>query len=317
MLTILPLSAQSANKRLILKDGTYQIARRYEVVGDRVRFISAERGGDWEEIPSNLIDWVATEKWARDHAPGTAEKPSTAASPAAQAAREVDQEEQEEKALSNLRMPIVAPGLRLPDQDGVWALDTFHAVPELVRIQQYNADLNHTSSHNVLKSTINSLGGTKTQIMIEGARSKVRLHVNDPAIYVSLDTEDGEAPSEAMTVDTHGAGSDNRDKVQSSATSHYAIVHLQQKKDLRVVGAMSINTLGKVSQAQDVIDTNSETLPGKHWLKITPRQPLDIGEYALIEILSPKEVNLVVWDFSIDPTSPENLNARMPLEPAK
>src|ERR1700753_2360273 len=56
-----------ANHRLILKDGSYQIVRQYEVVGDRVRYISIERGGEWEEMPNDLVDWVATKKWERDH----------------------------------------------------------------------------------------------------------------------------------------------------------------------------------------------------------------------------------------------------------
>src|ERR1700693_4993818 len=57
-----------ANHRLILKDGTYQIVRKYEIVGDRVRYISLERGGEWEELPESLVDWDATRKWERDHA---------------------------------------------------------------------------------------------------------------------------------------------------------------------------------------------------------------------------------------------------------
>ena len=58
----------AANHRLILKDGTYQLVRKYEVVGDRVRYISVERSGEWEELPESLVDWDATRKWERDHA---------------------------------------------------------------------------------------------------------------------------------------------------------------------------------------------------------------------------------------------------------
>src|ERR1035438_1796899 len=79
----------STNHRLILKDGTYQIVRKYEVVGDRIRYISIERSGEWEELPFALIDWEATRKWERDHTV----QPEEAVSPAMKEAENIDKEE--------------------------------------------------------------------------------------------------------------------------------------------------------------------------------------------------------------------------------
>src|SRR6201987_6141616 len=91
-----PMPNTGSNHRLVLKDGSYQIVRKYEIVGDRVRYISLERGGDWEEMPESLVDWEATRKWERDHADqvANAEDPS----PAMTEAESIDKEEAAERA---------------------------------------------------------------------------------------------------------------------------------------------------------------------------------------------------------------------------
>ena len=55
------LPAGAAVIKLYLKDGTYQLAREYRVVEDRVKFYSTDRA-DWEEIPLDLVDLKKTEK---------------------------------------------------------------------------------------------------------------------------------------------------------------------------------------------------------------------------------------------------------------
>ena len=57
----LAVAAFGATIRLYLKDGTYQLAREYQVLSDRVRFYSTERD-QWEEIPLDLIDLDRTKK---------------------------------------------------------------------------------------------------------------------------------------------------------------------------------------------------------------------------------------------------------------
>ncbi len=55
------MPAWAAVIKLYLKDGTYQLAREYQVVEDRVKFYSTDRG-EWEEIPLDLVDLKKTEK---------------------------------------------------------------------------------------------------------------------------------------------------------------------------------------------------------------------------------------------------------------
>jgi hypothetical protein len=320
-------SAQTPNRRLILKDGSYQIVKQYQVVGDRVRYISAERSGDWEELPASLVDWPATEAWAKAHAPGaepTAADEAGASQngpPASKEAAEIDKEAREEREAEMERTPTVSPGLRLPDLDGVFILDTFQGEPELIDVAQNSGGLNTGTPHNVLRAMIPGTSA-KQVVTLEGYKAKAQLHVSQPEIYISLDDgKQAEEPQEerdgAFTVDTHGASSVKEKHGQSSPTSRYAIVRVQVKRETRVIGAAMASMLGKSQPSVDIVETTAQILPGGHWMKLTPKQPLDIAEYALVEILSPKEFNLAVWDFGVNPRAPEAKNAISPVELAK
>jgi hypothetical protein len=54
-------------KKLMLKDGTFQLVREYQVEGDRVRYYSIDQMG-WEEIPESMVDWDATKKMGMEEA---------------------------------------------------------------------------------------------------------------------------------------------------------------------------------------------------------------------------------------------------------
>ncbi len=290
------------NHRLILKDGSYQLVRQYQVVGDRVRYMSLERGGDWEELPADLVDWDATRKWEREHT-----GPYEDASPAMKEAEELDKEEAAERDEDKARMPEVAKGLELPDEDGVFALDTFQGTPELVELMPSDLGMNAKNKHGL--STLNPLAGTKANLELPGQRAKIHLHVNDPAIYLSLDAEDRaeKVLSHALTVPTNGAKEvANRKHGAHSANSGFALVHVDQRKEVRIVGAIHVSPTGAVTQDEDVIPTTVDVLPGKHWMKLTPQKPLSIGEYALVEIISPSDISQSVWDFRVDPTLGDN-----------
>lgn len=300
------------NHRLILKDGSYQIVRKYEVVGDRVRYLSLERG-EWEELPNDLVDWEATKKWEQKHT-GPYEGPEEA-SPAMKDAEELDKEEAAERNEMKARMPEVAKGLDLPDEDGVFVLDYYQGTPELVELPSSDLGMNQKNRKGL--ATLNPLAGTRATLELQGTHAKIHLHVNDPAIYLSVESQDQveQVLSHALTVQTHGGQqvAENHKHGAHSPKSGFAIVRADERQQVRIIGAVRMSPNGNVTQSEDVIPTKVEVVPGKHWLKLTPETTLTIGEYALVEILSPSDISPSVWDFRVDPRMGDNPAALGPI----
>jgi hypothetical protein len=288
--------------RLILKDGSYQIVMSYKIVGNLVRYVSAERGGAEEEIPLSLVDLDATKRWEKQHAQPGPTDPNNPQPPA------IDPELLKEEADRAALTPEVAKDLRLPEEDSTLALDTFRGTPELVPLAQTDSDLNRNTAHNLLKAAVNPLSAAHQIIQLKGETSPVQLHVKDPVLYLRIGDEIvGSTGGTPLTVDTHGATSHiQNDPAGGSPNSRYVIVRADVRKGVRVIASFRIGLLGGGQHQEDVVETTTELLPGGHWLKITPREPLDFGEFALMEVISDKAVNLGVWDFGVHPVSPEN-----------
>jgi hypothetical protein len=307
-------SGLARNHRLILKDGSYQLVRQYTIAGDRVRYLSLERG-EWEEMPADLVDWNATAKWERDHQTpgGDGTTSSDAKSPAMKEAEEVDKEEAEERALQKAKMPEVAPGLELPDQDSVFVLNVYQGTPELVEIVPSELEIDN-KAHRGLK-TLNPLAMQKLSLQLSGQHAKAHLHVNDPTIFVSLGVVDDKESvlTHAMTIDTGRANAVSATRGAHSDKSGFAIVRLDGRRAVRLVGAIHVSVTGKISQDENIVPAKIEVMPGKHWLKIQPEQKLEIGEYALVEIISPSEINQSVWDFTVNPAMGGNPGSIGPL----
>jgi hypothetical protein len=276
------LRAQELSKRLILKDGSYQSCTKYEIKGDRVRYVSAERG-EWEELPKSLVDWPATERYEKDRAAG-------ASTPEAVA---LDKELEAERATEEARSPQVLPGLRLPEDGGVFLLDTFRTDPQLVPIEQNtNGDLNRNTKGNILRSTVNPLAGSKQTIELPGSHASVQSHVAVPAIYISLET--GPAAQQPGEPPLPG--------------DRFRIVRVQSKGDKRIVGDIKVAVYGKVSQEGNFVQATTQRMTGG-WIKVTPTEGLTNGEYALVEMLGKEGMNLYVWDFGVNPNAGANATA--------
>jgi len=303
-LLTLSASAQELAKRLILKDGSFQLVTKWEVHGDRVRYLSAERN-EWEELPDSLVDWPATDKFAKDRAAGV---------PAPEAV-ELDKEMEAERQAEEAKTPLVAPGLRLPEDGGVFLLDTFQSHPQLAMLQQTSGELNRNRKGNILHAAINPIASSKQTIELEGLHAVVQAHANLPAIYIRLDPEQALEASSSGTQGPSQAAQPQQPQQPELPWDRFHIVRVQSKKDKRIVGAIKINPLGKASQEQNLIITTSQRMTGG-WLKVTPASALEPGEYAVVEMLGREGMNTFVWDFGVNPNAPANTNVLKAEQPA-
>ena len=229
-------------------------------------------------------------------------------------AESIDKEESEERDDEKARMPEVTTGLELPDEDGVFVLDNFHGTPELVELPPSDLDLNARERHGI--GVLNPLAGQRADLVLQGAHSKIHLHVNEPSFFLSLEVADEKEPvlSEPVTVHTSTEGMNHKPKPTHSAQSGFALVKVDERNAVRLIGAIHVSPSGQVTQSENVIPASVQVMPGKHWLRIDPKQPLEIGEYALVEILSLEDISQEVWDFRVDPTKGDNPGSIMPIQ---
>lgn len=273
--------AQQTTERLILKDGSYQSVAKYEIQGDRVHYLSAERY-EWEDLPNSLIDWDATKKFNDQLSAGKLR------SHIVETPEEKDAREKEEA-----NSPEIAPGVNLPGTGGVFLFDEFQGKPELAEIIQNGSEVNNNSKKkSVLRSAINPLASSKQGFEIKGEHAQIQSHVRRPTIYIDID----EGPQN-----------------EAALNDRFRLVRTVAKKNARGIGNVKVSVSGKVSQQASFLSAKVEKLGTGEWVKLTPLQDLSPGEYAVVEMLTPEEMNLYVWDFGVNPAAPANPNTWVPV----
>ena len=159
-------------KKLILTDGTFQLAREYTVEGDRVRYWSVERS-QWEEIPKTLVDWDATHKAEAEQASQDAElKAKIHASQVAQLTKDIDVD----------RSLEIKPELFLPDAVGFYVLDRDKRIREM---KQSTAVIKTSTGREVEKILSGvSLIPSKKTMEIPGEHAAMRLKTAEPEFFM-------------------------------------------------------------------------------------------------------------------------------------
>jgi hypothetical protein len=99
--------------KLMLKDGSFQLVREYQIAGDRVRYYSLD-SSQWEEMPAELVDWDKTKSVAAEEAKRDAAAVSKVKSQ--EAARQAE--------MLDIDASVeAAPGIFLPPGEGLFAFD--------------------------------------------------------------------------------------------------------------------------------------------------------------------------------------------------
>lgn len=259
----LPESTFAARgKKLMLKDGSYQLVREYQQKGDTVRYYSVERS-QWEEIPASLVDWDATKKAeAQQKTDADAYIEKVQKSEAQHHATEVTDVD------SSLE---VAPGVFLPTDEGLFLV----IGKTITTLQQSRTDEKLDRKQEVKKVlTPVPLVSSKHYMEIPNKHSTVRVTVKDPEFYMRIPYNSDEDPEiELMRADIKG--------------------------DRRVVQVVSTNIAGQNDYQRHTLSLQRWNV-AQGVYRFTLGEDLPPGEYALAVIL-PEGINMFVWDFGVDP----------------
>jgi len=262
-------------KKLVLKDGSFQLARSYERKGDRVRYFSIERG-DWEEIPAALVDWDATAKTEREAAKADEALVS-----------KIHKQEEATKIETTLDVDAslqVAGGVFLPPGEGMFAIEGKSVIP----IPQVGSAIKNDRKNQIKRIlTPIPIIPAKQNVEIPGGHATLRINSQNPEFYLREVQPDYDKDSALER--THRQGTSGPDVQLIRATVK------GNKRILQSVRSMFGEEVGRESQTISI----QQWEVAKTVYRYTLSQPLPPGEYALAEIL-PDGLNLFVWDFGVD-----------------
>jgi hypothetical protein len=243
----LSLPAGAAIVKLYLKDGTYQLAREYQVNGDRVKFFSTDRE-EWEEIPLELVDLKKTEVEVKQREEQVREENKANA----------DEDKAERQARREARSVPADPGAYLVNGNTIQPL------------KAGEAKLVNNKRRSILKvlSPIPMVTGKET-LELDAPHSQVIVKDPSPEFYLRL-----------------------------SEDERFGIIKMGERNGHRVVEKVTVVPVSKEVIEEPVIVPIYHSQAGDGLYKIWPQNPLEPGEYAVVEYTDGK-INIQVWDFAV------------------
>jgi hypothetical protein len=174
----------------------------------------------------------------------------------------------------------VAEGLQLPTYGHVWALDTWKGVRELVRLKPPDTTADTPGFPLKLRHTIE----------FKGEAAQVRVHDASPVFFLRgvSGSDDGRSDLVVVRVNIEG----QRREVSKDA-----------------MGQLKQQAKHADGEYPDVIGIRQQRVGSTDWYRLSPKQILAAGEYALVPLpASPGFAEGEVFDFAIDPQAPENID---------
>jgi hypothetical protein len=263
-------------KKLVLTDGNFQLVRDYQRIGDRVRYMSAERG-EWEEIPASMVDWDATAKAA------AAEKSGEDT-----LAKKIHAQEQAQRVetVTDVDASLqVAPGVFLPPGEGMFLIDGKY----VMHLEQVGSQIK-TDKKQFLKQVLSPVPivPSKRNVQIPGAHATIRMANSQAEFYLREAPPDPERTTPILKSSRPGESGPEVELLRATVKGSS-----RQLESIR-------------SLFGEELEQKRTTISIQRWevaptvFRFTLSEPLPPGEYALAEIL-PDGMNMYVWDFGVDP----------------
>jgi hypothetical protein len=269
------IPALPRGKKLVLKDGSFQLVRDYQRNGDRVRYLSAERG-EWEEIPAAMVDWDQTASAA---AIDQAEEDALAKKLHAQ-----EQAQRIETIMDVDASLPVAPGVFLPPGEGMFLIDG-----KSVKLLEQVGSQIKTDKKQFLKQVLSPIPIVpgKRNVQIPGARANIRATSGQTEFYLREAPPDPDRTTPIEKSSRPGESGPEVELVRATVKGN--------KRELESIKSLFGQQL----------EEKRTSISMERWdiaptvFRFTVSEPLPPGEYALAEIL-PDGLNLFVWDFGVD-----------------
>lgn len=269
------IPALPRGKKLVLKDGSFQLVRDYQRLGERVRYMSAERGG-WEEIPASLVDWEATAKAA---AAEQAEEEAVA-----KKIRTQEQAQNMQPVMDVDASLQVAPGVFLPSGEGMFLIDGKY----IVHLEQVGTETKRDKMQ-TLKQVLSPIPivSAKQNVQIPGSHSTIRIKNARVEFYLREVPTDAERDSAIVKSSRPGDSGPEVELVRATVKGNS-----RQLESIRSLFGQELE-----QKRTSISMLRWDVAPTVY--RFTLSESLPPGEYALAELL-PDGLNLYVWDFGVD-----------------